>query len=98
MVLQNPFQRKSKTVEYYPSANEELVEEALRKIAVRQQQGFHEKATARSGVAFSLYELRQELAAQGGCKSIPVLLPRTENQADSPGKSLCQQACPVDTA
>jgi hypothetical protein len=56
-------------VDYYPSANEELVEEALRKIAVKQQQGFHEQPASRSGVAFSLYELRQELAERGHARS-----------------------------
>ncbi len=50
---------------YYPSAREELVEDALRKIAVQQGKGFFEQSTARGGVAFSLYELREELAARG---------------------------------
>lgn len=58
-----------KVVEYYPSANEELVEEALRKTAVRQYQGFHDKTAVKSGVAFSVYELRQELAAHGHARS-----------------------------
>lgn len=60
-------EENGKTVEYYPSANEELTEEALRKITVCQ--GFHEQAPTRSGVSFSLYELRQELAAQGHARS-----------------------------
>jgi hypothetical protein len=60
---------EDKVVDYYPSANEELVEEALRKIAVRKNQGFHEKAPMRSGVAFSLYELRQEMAQAGHARS-----------------------------
>jgi hypothetical protein len=58
---------------YYPSASEELVEDALRKIAVRQNQGFNqgffEKQTARSGVSFSLHELREELADRGHTRS-----------------------------
>lgn len=58
-----------KTVEYYPSANEELVEDALRKIAALQNQGFFEQPTMRSGVAFTLYELREELAARGHARS-----------------------------
>jgi hypothetical protein len=58
-----------KVVDYYPSANEELIEDALRKIAVRKSQGFFEKPSLRSGVSFSLYELRQELAAQGHTRS-----------------------------
>ncbi len=57
------------TQEYYPSATEELVEDALRKLSTRQNQGFFEKEKARSGVAFSLYELRQELSAHGHTRS-----------------------------
>ena len=52
------------TVSYYPSANEELIEEALRKIATIQQMGFHE-AMKRSGVIFTLYQLREELKRRG---------------------------------
>ncbi len=58
-----------KSVEYYPSANEELIEDALRKIATRQNSGFFEKPTMRSGVAFTLYGLREELAARGHTRS-----------------------------
>ena len=58
-----------KTVDYYPSASEELVEDALRKIATRQNGGFFDKPSMRSGVAFSLYELREELAARGHARS-----------------------------
>lgn len=57
------------TRDYYPSASEELVEDALRKIALRQNQGFFEKEKYRSGVAFSLYELREELSARGHARS-----------------------------
>ena len=57
------------SVEYYPGANEELVEDALRKIATRQNSGFFEKPTMRSGVAFTLYGLREELAARGHTRS-----------------------------
>jgi hypothetical protein len=63
-----------KVVDYYPSANEELIEDALRKIAARQNQGFFEKAPLRSGVAFTLYELRQELAAMGHTRSYQQIL------------------------
>lgn len=49
--------------EYYPSVREELVEDALRKIAARQEQGFF--AQTRSGCVFSLHGLRKELAARG---------------------------------
>lgn len=56
------------TVSYYPSANEELIEEALRKIASLQQMGFHEPAK-RSGVVFTLYQLREELKQRGHSRS-----------------------------
>jgi len=51
-----------KDIEFYPSAREELVEEALRKIAAEQGYGFH--ASEESGVAFTLYMLRKELQAR----------------------------------
>lgn len=56
------------TVSYYPSSNEELIEEALRKIASNQQRGFHEPFK-RSGVVFTLYELREELRRRGHARS-----------------------------
>ena len=55
--------------EYYPSATEELVEEALRKMALQQQQGFFDKHTFRSGVVFTIYALREELAKLGHSRS-----------------------------
>lgn len=62
---------KPVTIAYYPSANEELVEEALRKLAVDQECGFfaNEKPAARSGVVFSLYQLREELKQRGHTRS-----------------------------
>lgn len=48
-----------KDKEFYPSAREELVEDALRKIAAEQNFGFSQPPE--SGVVFSLYLLRQEL-------------------------------------
>lgn len=50
---------------FYPSAREELVEHALRKLCVDQQAGFFDQPTYRSGVRFTLYQLRRELAEQG---------------------------------
>ena len=52
-----------KDVEYYPSAREELVEDALRKIASESRQLFLDKN--RSGVTFTIHMLRKELARQG---------------------------------
>jgi hypothetical protein len=50
---------------YYPSAREELVEHALRKISLEQSSGFFDQPSYRSGVRFSLYQLRKELEQQG---------------------------------
>jgi hypothetical protein len=51
--------------DYFPGATEELVEEALRKLAIEKQVGYFDKPNYRSGVIFSLYELRQELKDRG---------------------------------
>jgi hypothetical protein len=62
---------KGNTIDYYPSASEELVEDALRKLAASQQtqQGFFDRKGYVSGVAFSLYQLRDELARLGHTRS-----------------------------
>jgi hypothetical protein len=57
--------KDGKRISYYPSAREELVEHALRKISLEQSVGFFDQATYRSGARFSLYQLRQELEKQG---------------------------------
>lgn len=49
--------------EFYPSAREELVEDALRKIAAEQHYGFLE--TQESGTVFTLHMLRKELQRRG---------------------------------
>lgn len=53
------------TVEYYPSAREELIEHALRRLAAEPPAGFYDQPEQRSGLIFTLYRLRQELARQG---------------------------------
>lgn len=50
---------------YYPSAREELIEHALRKIAAEQHIGFFHQPSYRSGARFSLHQLRKELEQQG---------------------------------
>lgn len=55
--------------DYYPSANEELIEDALRKIAADQQNAFFDKLNYRSGVVFTLYMLREELKKRGHTRS-----------------------------
>lgn len=54
---------------YYPSANEELIEDALRKIAAEQNYGYFDKPNYRSGVIFSLHMLREELKKRGHTRS-----------------------------
>lgn len=56
-------------MDFYPSAAEELVEDALRKIAADQQQGFFDKEDFRSGAVFSLHALREELKRRGHTRS-----------------------------
>lgn len=55
--------------DYYPSANEELIEDALRKIAADQKSAFFDKTSYRSGVVFTLYMLREELRKRGHTRS-----------------------------
>jgi hypothetical protein len=57
------------TLDYYPSANEELIEDALRKIAADQNHGYFDKPNHHSGVVFSLYMLRDELKKRGHARS-----------------------------
>lgn len=59
---------KQVTKSYYPSANEELVEEALRKIASVQYSGFHENRNS-SGVVFTLNQVREELKQKGHART-----------------------------
>lgn len=58
------------TKHYYPSANEELVEEALRKIASDKKlfSGFYEEKQ-RSGVMFTLNQVREELKLKGHART-----------------------------
>ena len=60
---------ETKQIAYYPSVNEELVEEVLRKFAVDKQKGFFDKANEKSGVCFSLYQVRAELKKRGHSRS-----------------------------
>lgn len=54
---------------YYPSSNEEITEDALRKIAAEQYNGFFDKSEFKSGVVFSLHLLRKELKVRGHSRS-----------------------------
>jgi hypothetical protein len=55
--------------DYYPSANEELVEDALRKMAVERDAGYFDRPNYSSGVQFTLYALSQELSKRGKTRS-----------------------------
>jgi len=58
--------------EYYPSFRDELVEEALRKIACECGNGVF--LNEQAGVQFTLYELQKELALRGHAINLPDLL------------------------
>lgn len=55
--------------DYYPGANEELIEDALRKIAAEQQHGYFDKPNYRSGTVFTLHALRKEMSRRGHTRS-----------------------------
>jgi hypothetical protein len=71
---------------FYPSANEELVEDALRKIALEQQAGFFDKVNYKSGVRCSLYAVREELAKQGHARSYQ----EVRQSIDIMSQSICE--------
>lgn len=50
---------------YFPSANEELIEDVLRKIAADQNNGYYNQKERRSGVVFTLHMVRKELEKRG---------------------------------
>ena len=60
--------------DYYPSATEELVEHALRKLAIEQQAGYFHKPNYRSSVVFTLYALREEMKKRGHARSYQQLV------------------------
>lgn len=62
-------EKTGKSKDYYPSASEELIEDALRKIAADQQNAFFDQPNFRSGVVFTLYMLREELRKRGHSRS-----------------------------
>jgi len=57
--------KDGKRLSFYPSAREELIEHALRRISAEQHSGFFDQHSYRSGARFSLYQLRKELEQQG---------------------------------
>ncbi len=59
-----------KRVDCYPSADEELVEEVLKKIFTDQACGLHNSRRGESWVRFTLHMIRTELARRGRTRSI----------------------------
>lgn len=57
-------------VDFYPSVNEELVEEVIRKIFSDQSFGFHDPKTEESWARFSAQMIKRELHARGKTRSI----------------------------
>jgi hypothetical protein len=64
--------RQGEEKEYYPGVQEELVEEALKKIACDRLNGIFLNGVA--GVQFTMYELRQELKRRGHAMHLHALL------------------------
>ncbi|MFQ5544138.1 MAG: hypothetical protein ACE5FY_07290 [Nitrospiria bacterium] len=63
-------QKNGKDMASYPSANEELIEDVLRKFFSDQQHGFHDVKQNESWVRFSLSMIKRELAARGKTRSL----------------------------
>lgn len=57
-------------VDFYPSKDEELVEEVIRKLFADQQHGLHDPRNTESWVRFSLQMIRKELKARGKTRSL----------------------------
>jgi hypothetical protein len=56
--------------QYYPSTDEELIEEVLKKIFTDQQFGMHTPSTGESWVRFTLYMIQSELKQRGKTRSL----------------------------
>ena len=57
--------QSGKRLSYYPGEREEIIEHALRRLATEQNSGFFDSPSYRSGVRFSLHQLRSEIARCG---------------------------------
>jgi hypothetical protein len=72
-VLIEIIDRKTKEVSYidcYPSKDEELIEEVIRKIFADQNFGMHDSSQTESWVRFSLQMIRKELKARSKSRSL----------------------------
>lgn len=59
-----------KRIDFYPSNDEEIIEEILKKIFTDQAHGLHDSRRAESWVRFSLHMIRTELARRGRTRSL----------------------------
>ena len=57
-------------IDFYPSTNEELIEEVIRKIFADQQCGLHDPHNVESWVRFSVQMIRKELKARGKTRNL----------------------------
>lgn len=55
--------------DYFPGVTEEILEDALRKLAIEQNAGFFDQPNLQSGVVFTLHQLRNELKERGHTRS-----------------------------
>src|SRR5205823_11740449 len=62
--------KPGKFMDFYPSTDEELIEEILKKIFADQQYGMHSVAGNESWVRFTLYLIQKELKTRGKSRSI----------------------------
>ena len=69
-IYPTPVKTENGHVDFYPSADEELVEEVVKKIFADQQCGLHNPANTESWVRFSLQMIRKELQARGKTRSL----------------------------
>ena len=62
--------KPGKFMDFYPSTDEELIEEVLKKIFADQQYGMHSVSGNESWVRFTLYMIQKELKTRGKSRSI----------------------------
>jgi hypothetical protein len=62
--------KETRNLDFYPSKDEELVEEVIRKIFADQDFGIHDPAHDESWIRFSLQMIRKELKARGKSRSL----------------------------
>ena len=91
----------NKDKEFYPAAREELVEDALRKMACQPGKGYLD--SDRSGVMFTLYQLRNELKKAGHTLSFSQtvealeILKRTNIELKSTDGKISYETSPLTT-